>query len=62
MSPLDRRRNERGREAFESLRENLVRRLNRVCGNLAREDFDRLTEKMARIQLKYECETAVPPA
>ena len=57
---MERRANAWGRENFDSLRENLIQRLLRVCGHMTREELHRLTAQMVRLQLKYARDTAVP--
>jgi hypothetical protein len=38
----------------QEVREEIARRLRRVCGNFSAEDFDRLVQKMAERQLRDE--------
>lgn len=38
----------------KEVREEIARRLHRVCGNFSAEDFDRLVQKMAERQLRDE--------
>jgi len=38
----------------KEVREEIARRLRRVCGNFSEEDFDRLVQKMTERQLRDE--------
>lgn len=38
----------------KEVREEIARRLRRVCGNFSQQDFDRLVQKMAERQLRGE--------
>lgn len=62
MRSMDRRANIDGRENFDTLRERLTQRLRSVCSHFEADDLKELTVRMVRVQLRYERETAVPPA
>lgn len=59
---MERRANIGGREHFEALRDGLIRRLQTVCAHFDQADLEQLVVRMARIQLRYERDTAVPAA
>jgi hypothetical protein len=58
--PSDRRANPDGREAFQSLYDDLMNRLLPVCTNFAREELAQLAVQMTRIRIRYDRDTAVP--
>lgn len=57
---LERRTNRAKRQVFEDLRRDLVRRLERVCGDWSAPEVERLAATVTRIRLKYESRTALP--
>ena len=59
---MERRANISGREHFEALRDGLIRRLQGVCAHFDPADLEDLVLHMARVQLRYERDTAVPAA
>jgi hypothetical protein len=58
--PNDRRANPDGRQAFETLRDELMYRLRPVCNQFGREELIQLAVRMTRIRIRYDRDTAVP--
>ena len=46
------------RARFEEIRADLTTRLRDVCADMAAEEFEALIARMARVQLRYEAESA----
>jgi hypothetical protein len=46
------------RARFEEIRADITARLRRVCANMPRIEFETLVARMARVQLRYEPESA----
>jgi hypothetical protein len=46
------------RARFEAIKGDLTARLRTVCANMAPAEFETLVTHMARVQLRYEPETA----
>jgi hypothetical protein len=47
------------RTHFEAIKRDLTARLRAVCADMAPAEFDTLVARMARVQLRYELETAI---
>jgi len=44
----------RKKEAIEAARREIARRIARFCSSLSPEEFDRLLDRMAHVQWKYD--------
>jgi len=60
MQAYERRRDLTTRERFEVIRHELIRRLRRVCAEMAEGELNQLTARMTRIRLKYEPLVGMP--
>lgn len=49
-------------EAIAAARREIARRIARVCTSLSPEEFDRLLDRMAGVQWKYDVLPAIPHA
>jgi hypothetical protein len=52
----------RKREALAAARNEIARRLARICSSLPPEEFDKLLDRMARVHWKYDVLPLVPGA
>jgi hypothetical protein len=48
-------------EAIAAARREIARRIAKFCTSLSPEDFDRLLDRMAHVQWKYDVLPNVPP-
>jgi hypothetical protein len=55
----ERRKRVDRRARFEAIKSDLIARLRAVCANMAPAEFEMLVTRMARVQLRYEPETAI---
>jgi hypothetical protein len=46
------------RARFEDIKADITARLRRVCADMAPAEFETLVSRLARVQLRYEPETA----
>lgn len=54
----ERRRRADRRARFEEIRADLATRLRATCATMTAEEFEALVARMARLQLRYESESA----